>query len=89
MKRAQQRNVDRAAILEEAAKIADLYADEHFTMAGDTILADPILRGKPATETNVHESRLQQLYGAGHSHAAHAAQHIAAAIRALKDRKDD
>lgn len=75
--------MDKAA-LQAAAEIADQYAAENFRLAGDTVLHDPFLRGEH-TEAAFEKSQTLQLEGAGHAYAAHCAQHIAAAIRALAE----
>ena len=67
--------------LEEAARIADFYAVENFRLASDIILTDPILSGRGGP--NAAMATFARLQSQGHMHAsmAHAAQHIAAAIR--------
>jgi len=68
--------------LEEGARIADLYAEENFRMASDTILIDPVLRGDLSAPALVL-SEEAQVNGCIHSSMAHAARNIAAAIREL------
>ena len=78
--------IDRGAILEEAARVADAYAEENRLMAQDTILLDPILSGGPLTAENIAATKDMAVTGCIHSSMYHAAQNIAAAIRALKTR---
>lgn len=73
----------RAKALEEAAVIADQYAEIGFEMAGDTILLDPCLRGKGFTPENIETSNGLQTKGAIFAGRAHAAQDIATRLRAL------
>lgn len=76
-----------AAEREACAKIADAYADENITMAGDTVLHDPVLkagtRGK-ITLDDLRKSEEMVISGAVHSAMFHAAQNVAAAIRGRK-----
>jgi hypothetical protein len=75
--------------MERAAELADLYADENIRMAGDTILADPILdeknRAKIKNQSQLNEamvvSELLTLEGHRHSSAYHAGKDIAEMIR--------
>ncbi len=66
---------------EAAAAICDAWEAENFRLATDTILLDPLLNGD-ASCAAANKSAALQLEGAGHAYAAHAAKHIAAAIRA-------
>lgn len=75
--------MDRNAVLEEAAKVADLFEDENFRMAHDTLLLDPALRGG-RTQAAIAASDELQIDGAIATSMAHAARNIAAAIRNLK-----
>lgn len=79
------RAAGRAEGLEEAAKLADFYAEENFRLAGDTILTDSVLHDRDVSATAWAKS--EELQSDGHMHAsmAHAAQHIAAAIRKVID----
>lgn len=70
--------------LEEAAKLADLYAETTFDICTDNILMDPLLRGAPATEENIARSRECSINSTIHSAGYHAATHIAEQIRLLK-----
>lgn len=70
----------RREAIEECARLADLFADENFRMATDTILRDPVLRGDRSAAA-VMISEEEQMAGCIHSSMAHAAQNIAAAIR--------
>lgn len=72
----------RAEALEEAARIADFYAVENFRLAGDTILTDPVLRDHDVSASAIALSDDLQTSGCIHASMAHAAQNIAAAIRA-------
>lgn len=67
--------------MEAAARIADEYASVNREIAGDSILLDPVLRGRGFTPQNVAESERQQINGTIHSAMFHAAQNIATAIR--------
>lgn len=66
-----------------AAQFADLYAEENIVMAGDTILADPVLRGDATTEADFEKSDRLQIEGCVHSAQHHAGKQLATAIRAL------
>ena len=66
---------------EACAQIADAYADENITMAGDSVLHDPVLSGEPLTGANVAKSKDLMIEGCIHSSMFHASQNIAAAIR--------
>ena len=66
---------------EACAQIADAYADENITMAGDAVLHDPVLSGEPLTGANVAKSKDRMIEGCIHSSMFHASQNIAAAIR--------
>ena len=70
--------------LEDAAKLADVYADVNIESAGDSIIADPILHGDAPTVSNLAKSENLQVSGTIHSSMFHAAQNIAEAIRTLK-----
>ncbi len=72
---------ERTSALEEAACIADMYAEENFRLAGDTILTDPVLRNHDLSAAALAVSERLQTEGHMHASMAHAAQHIAAAIR--------
>lgn len=80
--KAEQRGYQRG--LEEAAKVADAFADENIRMAQDTIVIDPILNGAAPTEDNIKLFKRNQIDGCVYSSMYHAAQNVAAAIRALK-----
>ena len=70
---------------EACALIADAYADENIRMAGDSVLFDPVLgskKGDVLTKADFVKSDGMILDGAIHSSMFHAAQNIAAAIRA-------
>lgn len=72
---------------EACAKIADAYAEENITMAGDTVLHDPVLRagkGGKVTLDDLRKSEEMVISGAVHSAMFHAAQNVAAAIRGRK-----
>jgi hypothetical protein len=71
----------RAAALEEAACIADMFATENFLLAQDTILTDPVLRNRDGSREAMAVSERLQTKGHTHASMAHAAQNIAAAIR--------
>lgn len=71
--------------IEKAAKVAELYAEENLTMAGDTILADPVIRGRDFSDAAMEKSETLRIMGHGHSAAYHAGTDIAAHIRSLKD----
>ena len=76
-----------AKAVEACAEIADAYADENIRMAGDSVLFDPVLsrkRGDILTRGDLIKSEELILDGAIHSAMFHAAQNIAAAIRASK-----
>ena len=75
------REAARAEALEEAARIADFYAEENFRLAQDTILIDPVLRNRDLSPGALAISDRLQSDGHMHASMAHAAQHIAAAIR--------
>lgn len=77
--------MDRNDILEQAAKVADDYAEENRRMAEDTIMLDPVLAGRPLTSVNLSRSKSMMIDGCIHSSMMHAAQNIAETIRALKD----
>ena len=81
--------MSRTDALEEAAKLADMFAEECFAMAQDTILLDPVLSGKSLAEEAIKRSYGLQTEGLIYSSRAHAAQNIAAAIRELKKEKAD
>jgi hypothetical protein len=69
---------------ERCAQVADAYADENISMAGDSVLFDPVLKSRPGetlTRTDFEKSKNLILDGAIHSAMFHAAQNIAAAIR--------
>lgn len=70
--------------VEAAARIADAYANENQAMAADTILLDPLLAGGALTAESASRSKDLMIEGCIHSSMFHAAQNIAAAIRALK-----
>ncbi len=73
----------RAAALEEAAAVAAAYAEANITLAGDSILYDPTLRGDFSDSAiDKHESLV--IDGCVHSSMFHAAQNIANAILSLK-----
>lgn len=80
--------------LEEGAKVADLFAEENFAMATDSILLDPLLSahrlGRQYMNTPANNALVEQCQDNGtiHSSSAHAAQNVAAAIRALKDKEN-
>ena len=67
--------------LEDAAKIADMWAEENFRLAGDTILHDPVLSGRDRSQSGFIASQDFQRDGFGHASRAHTAQDIATAIR--------
>ena len=65
--------------------IADAYAEENITMAGDSVIFDPVLsskRGDVLAPSDFRKSEELMMSGAIHSSMFHAAQNIAAAIRA-------
>ena len=69
---------------ERCAQVADAYADENISMAGDSVLFDPVLKSRPGetlTRADFEKSKNLILDGAIHSAMFHAAQNIAAAIR--------
>lgn len=70
--------------LEKAAAFCEFYADERMTLAGDSILHDPLMRGGPFTGANMVKSRGCQIDGTINSAAYHAATELAAHIRSLK-----
>lgn len=74
---------ERDSAYERAALVADAYADANIELAGDSVLTDPLLRGEPLTAENVKASEARMVDGCVHSSMFHAAQNIAAAIRAL------
>ncbi|WP_374649011.1 hypothetical protein [Rhizorhabdus sp.] len=63
-----------------AAAAARFYADENLTLAGDSVLLDPVLSGKGLTPENIAQSEKLQIAGAIHSAAYHAGKHIEANI---------
>lgn len=71
------------AMREAAALVADAYADVNIEAAGDTLMADPVLRGAPVTADSITKSESLMIDGCVHSSMFHAAQNIAAAVRAL------
>ena len=71
----------RLAERERCAKVADLYAETNREAAGDTILHDPVLRGKGFTPEDVAKSEEMMIDGCIHSSMYHAAKNIAVAIR--------
>lgn len=73
----------RAAAFREAAEVARAYAETNLEMAGDSVLADPILHGGPFTPDNIKKSEGLQIDGCIHSSMYHAANNIAEAIEAL------
>ena len=75
----------RSDAIEEAARVADAYADENQRMAADTILIDPVLSGGPITTEAASRSKNLMVDGCIHSSMYHAAQNIAAAIRKLSE----
>ena len=76
--------MSRADHLEEAARVADMFADENIAMAQDTILLDPCLRDRDFSTTAVARHEDLTIKGCVHSSMYHAAKNIAAAIRRLK-----
>lgn len=80
---AQARAEGRAEAIEQAAKVCDLYADVNIEAAGDTILLDPILNGESFSVANLRVTEGLIVDGCIHSSKFHAAQDIAANIRAL------
>jgi len=72
-----------ADAIEDAAKVAEAYTEVNFEAAGDSVLLDPVLRGKGFSAKNMAESERQQIAGLVHSSQAHAGKHLAAAIRLL------
>ena len=68
---------------ERCVALADDYATVNREIASDTILLDPVLRGRGLTPENVAEYERQQINGTIHSAMFHAAQNIAAAIRGI------
>ena len=68
------------------AGVARMYAAVNIEMAGDTIMADPILRRAarkqfgPITYEEAEKSETLMVMGAAHSQAYHVANHIANAI---------
>lgn len=67
--------------MEAAAAIADLYGEENFLLAGDTVLIDPVLRNRDLSPAALAISERLQSDGHMHTSMAHGAKHIAAAIR--------
>lgn len=70
---------------EACAAIADAYASENITMAHDTVIFDPVLSGKNGdhlTRSDFKKSEELAISGTIHSSMFHAAQNVAAAIRA-------
>ena len=84
-----QQSTDYQRGLADAVVIADLFATENFRLAGDTILTDPVLAGGDASASAVAVSDQKRLDGHMHASMAHAAQAIAAGIRALGSRPDE
>lgn len=70
-----------ARVREECAEIADQYASVNLEMAGDTILADPVLHGK-RDAASFEKSDALMVEGAMGSASYHTANYIAKAIRA-------
>lgn len=77
-------------VMEEAARVADAYAEENFAMATDSIMLDPILaKGRAkilkygTTEDDARLSAECEINGTIHSSMGHAARHIAEAIRSV------
>jgi hypothetical protein len=74
---------DRIFAIRQAAALARFYAEENLTLAGDTVLLDPCLRGEGFSDENVRMSEKLQIDGCIHSAAYHAGMHIEANILAL------
>lgn len=76
--------------LEDAAKEAEFYAHENFSMADDTVKSDPILSRSGPYNPTVAEFKMSEqlgLLGAGHASAGHAGMNIAVNIRERKVRR--
>ena len=73
----------RREAFEEAAQLAELYADTNMEICGDNILLDPLLRGGDWTEANMTRSGECTALSTIHSAAYHAGTHIAEQIRKL------
>jgi hypothetical protein len=71
------------AAFDECARAAELYADENIRMAGDTILADPVLNGSDRSPAGFARSERLQIEGAVHAAQHHAGKYLAAVIRAV------
>jgi hypothetical protein len=74
---------ERATAIRECAALARFYAEENLTLAGDSVLLDPVLHGKGFTPENIAISERLQIDGCIHSAAYHAGLHIEANILAL------
>ena len=70
-----------------AAGIARLYADENLTMAGESILADPVLSGELSAAAH-KKSKSVQIDGTIYSASYHAAKNIAEAIMSAATQED-
>ena len=82
---AAERDACSAAERDACSAIADAYAEENITMAGDSVIFDPVLsskRGDALAPSDFRKSEELMMSGAIHSSMFHAAQNIAAAIRA-------
>lgn len=71
----------RLEAFEEAAKIADTYAEVNIEAAGDTILLDPVFSGESRSAAAFAKSKDLMIEGCIHSSMYHAAKNIAEAIR--------
>lgn len=75
--------------IREAAALARFYAEENLTLAGDTVLLDPVLSGKGVGIDDILLSRKLMIDGCVHSAAYHAGLHIEANILALIGEKPE
>lgn len=78
---------DRDDALEEAAAFCEFYANERLTLAGDSVLHDPVLAGRPITAASLQRSKEATIDGCINSAAYHAATQIAAHLRSMKRKK--
>lgn len=73
---------ERQKALMEAADYAEFYAEERMTLCGDSILHDPVLKGR-RSPADFEKSRGLQIDGTINSAAYHAAMDIARHLRHL------
>lgn len=80
-------DLDRASIrkeaFEEAAKLAETYAEVNIEVCGDNIILDPLMHGEPWTPENVRKSKDCQILSAIHSAKYHAGMELAETIRRI------